>query len=467
MKNNTDIRAVTEYNNFLSTVMNRDSLFRQLRVVVLIITVGVLAIDAFFYYYQKAEAEYVPETDVTNLSGELTKPLPSSTSQIESKDNKVESFRILSFNEVEKVDASKIQAAQASFLRSNHPTPISNISVYQLNYDIRSNNGSWQPVAAKIYVPTNEGQYPLFVFGSGTTGIADKCAPSLENISAENLGNYHNHMISQAAEGYVTVFPDYEGFHSPNATQAYFISESEAKTLLGAIQSLIELKPTTSILTVADLQTIFLSGYSQGGHAALSTAQAWEQLPESYKLAGIIEFAGAADVQALFNESPWLASYLVQSYIEYYGSNLQSALVLQNKWLQDLSKNNEALCVNAAYKFYPKSRSDIYNPAFLDAIESDTWPETLQNWHRTIDLNTPLSELPSVPHLSIQGAADPIVTAQTQINNVNTFCEQGHQITYKEYSGINHFDIRKAGFELSNQWMKDVLANKAIPSSCQ
>jgi pimeloyl-ACP methyl ester carboxylesterase len=444
--------------------MNKRSLFHQLRMIVLLIITGILSFDTFSYYFEKASANQAIENTGTALTPALIStatPQPV-TEELESKE-----VRVTSFTELEKVDSAKILSAQSSFLHSTHATPVTDITVYDLKYDIKGRTGNWEPVSAKVYIPETEGAYPLFIFGSGTTGIADTCAPSLENMAVENIGNYHNHMIVQAAEGYTSIFPDYEGFHDPSATQAYFISESEAKTLIGSILSLLELKPEQPALEKVAIETVFLSGYSQGGHSALSAAKAWDILPPSIKLAGIVEFAGAADVQALFVDSPWLASYLVQSYTEYYGSNLQSFEILQDKWLRDLRKNNDELCVNAAYTFYPqKSLSAVYTAKFIDALESDTWPAALENWHEKIIENTPLTNLPSVPHLSIQGGADPIVTASTQVKNVAKLCQQGHQVTYTEYPGINHFSIRTAGFTQSNQWMKDVLAGTTPPTNC-
>jgi acetyl esterase/lipase len=423
---------------------------------------AIVSLDTFLYYETHAQAS-VAEQPVTGLGEELVKQEPSPTPTPTTKPSGSLQYSIRSFTKIETADQNRITAAQSSFLHSTHATSITTIDVYDLQYDIQGKTGSWQPVSAKVYIPTQPGNYPLFVFGSGTTGIADKCAPSLENVSIENLGNYHNHMITQAAEGYITVFPNYEGFNSPEYTQAYFISESEAKTVLAAIHSLYELQSTKPY--GIDFSKVFLSGYSQGGHAALSASKMWQELPKSINLVGIIEFAGASDVRALFIESPWLAPYLVQSFTEYYGSNLQAFQVLQDQWLQKMQENNEALCVNAAYKFYP--RDSMYTPQFKDAIDSDTWPDVLANWHQVIESNTPLTEIPDVPHLSVQGATDPIVTAQTQVKNVQSLCDQGHAVGYKEYPGVNHFDIRKAGFDFSNKWMKEVISGNEVFSSCR
>lgn len=442
--------------------MNNRLFSSYVRVVIFALVTAVVFIDTFIYYYTNAKATEAVNSGSTALSHLVSSP--SSTPTATSSATPL--YRVTSFTKLQDINKKRIEDAQRSFLKETHDTPVTQITAYELKYDVYTEKGVWVPIVARVYVPVAAQSYPLFVFAPGTTGIADHCAPTLENISQENLGNYNSNMIVQAAEGYTSVFTDYEGYNDPKKTEAYFISSSEARTLLGVVQTLIELQRTTTKLQSVDLTKVFLSGYSQGGHAAVSAAQEWNQLPSNIKLEGIVEFAGADNVQALFYDSPWLASYLVQSYVDYYGSNLQAFNVLQSKWLDEMRTTNEELCVNEANKHFPHSRKDIYTPAFLDAIESGTWPETLDQWHKIIDLNTTLKNVPNVPHLSIQGGSDPIVTAKTQTKNLATLCQQDHPVTYQEFPGINHYDIRKAGFEFSNKWMSDVLSGVPISSSC-
>jgi predicted esterase len=426
------------------------------RLLVLSIGVVILLIDAFMYYGRPVvnPQPFVPVVQTSPTPLPKTAPTQS---------------RITSFNLLKTVDAEQIATAQKSFVGRSSPTAVSEIAVYRLRYDILGRDGSWKPITADIYIPVQMGSYPLFVFGAGTTGITAKCAPSLENVEIENMGNYDHQMIAQAAVGYVAVLPDYEGFHSNDnveTTQAYFVSESEAKTLLGSIRGLLELQSKAPALQVADLDNVFLAGYSQGGHAALSAAANWQELPSSVKLKGIIQFAGAADVQALFLESPWLASYLVGSYSRYYNPELNPTLVLQNRWIEALSRNNDVLCVNDAYQYFPHAPKEIYAPAFLDSIETKTWPANLAPWQKVIQQNTPTTGLPDVPYLSIQGALDPIVTAQTQVANVEALCAQDKDVTYREYAGVNHFQIRQVSFGVSNDWMKNILSGQTSYNTC-
>jgi predicted esterase len=442
--------------------MTRAFFHTQLRWLILVVLVLILAMDARAYYQRQPATQ--PTVKIIDISPAASPSPPPSSAP--SEVTPALNSRITAFHQLATLDAAQIEAAQRSFTGAALPTSVTQVAVYQLDYEIKGRDDSWQPVAAKVYIPLDPGQHPLFVFGSGTTGMADKCAPSLENIAIENLGNYHNHMISQAAAGYVAVFPDYEGFHSADATQAYFIVESEAKTMIGAIHSLLELQPSTLALRDANLQQVFLAGYSQGGHAALSAAQQWQELPSSVQLKGIIQYAGAADVEALFLESPWLASYLVESYVEYYGSRLSSSDVLQDRWLQEMKRNNQILCVNAANAYYPHEPSAVYTPAFLDAVESQTWPEALAAWKEVITLNTPETDLPDVPYLSIQGEVDPIVTARTQQSNVAILCQQNKNVMYRAYSGVDHYRIRKVSFSFTNEWMSSVLAGQTPASTC-
>lgn len=427
------------------------------RLVLLIIGVAIVVAETADYY---TGPEIKPAE--TQLSELLQPPLiasPPPATQPPNFDS-----RVTSFERVKTVDAVGIVEAQLSFTGATQSAITTDVDVYRLEYEIVDRNGEWQSAIADVYVPRIPDQVPLYVFGSGTTGLADKCAPSLENVAIENLGNYDNQMISQASVGFVSVFPDYEGFHSDQETQAYFIVESEAKVLLGAIQSLYSLQGEKKISTI-DFDHVFLAGYSQGGHAALSTAQNWSELPTSIKLEGVIQFAGAADVNALFLESPWLAPYLVESFTAYY-PNLSAEGVLQSRWLEVMAANNLRLCVNQAYRTYPRDPVQMYTPVFLDALQSATWPTELLGWQTAIQNNTPLAQLPNVPYLSIQGVADPIVTAQAQQHNVDVMCQEDKHVEYKEYPGVNHFQIRQVSFGFATNWMRNVIAGVPVPSSC-
>lgn len=443
----------------------KELLPRHLRLILLIVGTTILAVEAFFHYQYLWAAPTPTRLPVTVTSPEPQITLPTS----EPLDpNRIS--RVVSFEPVKTIDQAGIDAAELSFMEVTQDSLVTEVQVYKLTYEILGKDNKWQPVTATVYIPVSSGvepppNYPMYVFGSGTTGMADKCAPSLENMKIENLGNYENHMISQAAAGFVSVFPDYEGFHSPE-TQAYFIVESEAKVLLGAILSLHELQPTTPSLSTTNFTQIFLAGYSQGGHAALSAARNWELLPSEIVLRGVIQYAGAADVLALFQESPWLASYLVDSFTQYYGEALDPSLVLQQKWLQEMAQNNQILCVNQAYRYYPHDQMQIYTTSFVDALASPTWPASLQNWQKAIALNSPLDNLPNVPYLSIQGATDPIVTARTQVKNVQVMCADGHDVVYRELPGVNHFRVRQESLTYSTLWMREVLEGQPIASSC-
>lgn len=429
------------------------------KAVIVLIGVSILSVDLWTEYVGSSQAlTLTPSPSLSALPSTPSpspKPSPASFADV----------RVTSFSRQKTLSLSQIEVAQQSFVGTTLPSVVDEVAVFQLKYEFRGKNNDWQPTTARVYVPMGKGEYPLFVFGSGTTGMADKCAPSLENMAVENLGNYANHMITQASQGYTAVFPDYEGFHSAD-TQAYFVSKSEASVLLGAIKSLITLQSDERVLASTDLEKVFLSGYSQGGHAALSAASEWRQLPDRIKLMGLIEYAGASDVESLFYDSPHLAGYLAESFSEYYGGSLAPSDVLQDKWLQELEHNNATLCVNAAYKHFPSDPKQVYAPVFLDALETKVWPDALGEWQQAIKKNIPLNDLPDVPHLSIQGASDPIVTAQTQKANINFLCANGHEVQYKELPGVNHFQIRQEGFVFSNQWMKDILTGLIPQSNC-
>ena len=112
---------------------------------------------------------------------------------------------------------------------------------------------------------------PVLVFGSGTTGIADAGAPSLEQPEVRRLGWYTANMLAYAAQGFIEIFPDYIGFNDPARPQRYFSKAAEGHVMLDAARAASSLAsaPGTPVRAAAK---VFAAGYSQGGHAAFSAA---------------------------------------------------------------------------------------------------------------------------------------------------------------------------------------------------
>jgi predicted esterase len=372
----------------------------------------------------------------------------------------------VSLRRLKTYETEHLLAAQAHFLKNTQLTPkATQVTHYELKYTIVLTDQDPIPIRASVFVPHTRAQLPLFVFGSGTTGVADHCAPSLENVSKKNMGDYTNHMVAQAAQNYIVVFPDYVGFNDENRDHPYFVAELEARTLLGAVEQIFVLHEAGTFPTLQK-DAVFLSGYSQGGHAALAAASRRHLLPDSIPITGVITYASAENVTALLSESPRLAPYILYAYEQYYDIDLNADAVLQPQWVSSLERDATRLCVTDAYAFYPNSLSAMYTEVFAHSLLNNSLETVHPELHRLLQENSRLENLENTPILVLQGEKDPIVTAQTQRLNVQQLCQIDAHVYYHEFSGIDHFKIRQVGFKETQDWLKRAAKGEPLASNC-
>lgn len=309
-------------------------------------------------------------------------------------------------------------------------------------------------------------KFPLYVFGSGTTGIGDNCAPSKEQPEVANWANYRAHMLSYASQGYIVVFPDYEGFNDPERIHHYFNSEMESKVLLDAARSFYKFSERESF-PAKPSQDIFLTGFSQGGHAALSAKDFAREYAPELAIKGVIAYAPASNIEALLKEAPALSPYLFSAYADLYGrETIDPAQVLQSKWLTTLETDVKTLCVDTVYKYYGYDPKQIYTETFYDALFNAKLGEKYPKFKEMLDYNYSGTNKSEIPSLIVQGVTDPIVTAKTVKGVVKKLCESGNIITYIEYPNINHFKIRQISVTDTLTWMQTVLSDQIPTSNC-
>lgn len=151
--------------------------------------------------------------------------------------------RFLSFERQELLAEPQVQQSINSFLPGQGIQAEFPVETAALRFQVSVEEGVPSPVLAEVFIPIGEDEnqrFPLIVYGAGTTGLDEQCAPTREDQSNPVLGNYRNQMIAQASQGYVVVMPNYEGLDNPDRIHYYFNSDIEARSLLGAAKALID-----------------------------------------------------------------------------------------------------------------------------------------------------------------------------------------------------------------------------------
>ncbi len=184
-------------------------------------------------------------------------------------------------------DLVRWQAVELSFARG-----------YRIMYLSQTVAGAPTVVTGLVAASDNPppfGGYPMLLYGHGTTGLADPCAPSvvIEDVTSDAPYSSEFESLSHRTDdGWVVVATDYEGLGGPGS-HPMLVGVSEGRSMLDAGRAARQIPG----VYVAD--TTAITGFSQGGHAALwATQLAAEWTPEQ-SIIGTVIGAPASEPAAL------------------------------------------------------------------------------------------------------------------------------------------------------------------------
>lgn len=188
------------------------------------------------------------------------------------------------------------------------------IDLYEIIYTTKWHDGSEITASGLYFVPLGMNKTsPQLIYHHGT------------KIKKERTNTiYREKAICAgfAADGYAVIMPDYIGLGKGEKTHLYQHSESESDAAIHMYLAVQELNEKLNIQTNDQL---YLTGYSQGGHACLAThKRIQEDYPEinitaSSPMSGAYHMSGAqADVMFSPYLDPSYLPYLLMSYNEVY-----------------------------------------------------------------------------------------------------------------------------------------------------
>lgn len=154
-------------------------------------------------------------------------------------------------------------------------------------------DGSPVAVSGTVMVPQGRapaGGWPILTWAHGTTGIADDCAPSLRPST----------MPDWLRAGFAVVATDYEGLGTPGV-HPYLIGRSAGRSVLDIVRAARQLEPRLST-------RVAITGYSQGGHAALWAAAIQRSFTPELRVTGTVAFAPPSHMADIVPLSRFLAS---------------------------------------------------------------------------------------------------------------------------------------------------------------
>ena len=188
------------------------------------------------------------------------------------------------------------------------------VDTYKIIYNTTDVDGTPTIASGAFCVPVSPDcqGFPIVVYEHGTS-LRKIDVPS-EDVSETYIGRIF------AAGGYQVVMPDYLGMGESPGLHPYCHGESEATATLDMIRAIREAQSSGEISGMEpDNGELFITGYSQGGHAAMATHKYIEDnnLLEEFNVLASAPCSGPYEITGAMADTILAASYSNPGYIVY------------------------------------------------------------------------------------------------------------------------------------------------------
>lgn len=250
------------------------------------------------------------------------------------------------------------------------------VDIYEVIYKAPwIDSSTWINCSGIVYVPKMKHgkKAPTFMFGHGTQ------ISKARDISDED--SQQGICLGMATDGYLSLYPDYYGMGKGDGQHLYQHAWTEGMSFLYMLYAVEELKKTINVETNGQL---FLTGYSQGGHASFAAQKYIEmQHDPRFKVTATSPMSGAYDMtgeQAKYMyqvyPKPFYLPYLILSYQTAYhifpNPNIYSVF---NSPYDTLLKGFFGEVRNKTYddldKVMPKVPSDVVKPELVEQFKNN------------------------------------------------------------------------------------------------
>jgi acetyl esterase/lipase len=329
---------------------------------------------------------------------------------------------------------------------------------FRILYQSTGLKGEPIEVSGAIYIPAGTappGGRPVIAYAHPTSGVVEKCAPSL---MPDNAGLIWG-IKSMLAKGYIVAATDYPGLGTPGV-HPYLIGLSEGRAVLDSVRAAIALPRSGAS------NRFVLWGHSQGGHAALFAGEMAKSYAPELKLFGVAAAAPATYLIELFNADKSssagkeLTAMAIWSWSNLYGYPA-SSLVEANA--MNVYKMMAHDCIESVPQFEALDRAErpLETEKFLKANPASTPP-----WEDIMKKNSPGQQPAGAPVFLAQGTADTIVRPYITKQFGKALCAQGAKVMFVEMPGVTHTFAAKNSVSTALKWMDDRFRGAPAPSSC-
>ena len=355
------------------------------------------------------------------------------------------------FYDVTTLDPAEVGAAEpGAVLRSEMVEltgPLAGASGWRILYRSTDASGAPAVVSGMVLVPAGappEGGRPVVAWAHGTTGIADRCAPSATgNLFYDDYGAEGRRLLDQ---GFVVTATDYHGLGTPGV-HTYHRSEELARATIDSVAAAHRLEGAAPLSP--QWATV---GHSEGGLAALAVDERSPgALPE-------LDFRGsvvAAPTPRLSSVAPLMFAVEERGYgalllaaVAGVAPELDPAVALGAK-----AAARGALLTHGCWEEAVPGFDDIEPEQMLaSAAVGERLAEVLADW-AAFDPAAAVG-----PLLVVQGEADTSVLPAFTEDLVDELSASGVDVDYRTYADADHETVLADSAQDVAAWLAARLA---------
>jgi len=266
-----------------------------------------------------------------------------------------------------------------------------------------------------------------------------------------------------AGEGYAFVAPDYVGLGSSQEAHTYLHTESTVDAVIDLLRAA---NAFTAHLRKEWPDSLYLVGYSQGGHATLATQRALERMNDprfrvvacasvsgAYDLSGIsfpVALAGASSAHSLY------LAYLVNSYCRVYSQPLES--VLSAAYAESVPQLFDGEhSGDEIVALLPRRPREMFNAEFIENYENGkpTWLLDALAKNQVVEWS------PKAPIRLYFGEKDEDVSPKEAQRAVAEFSKRGCDATLVSVGACGHDESILRAVPKIREWFEELSARSA------
>jgi pimeloyl-ACP methyl ester carboxylesterase len=310
-------------------------------------------------------------------------------------------------------------------------------TIKRISYASTDVRGGSITATGLVITPKQNRKHKTVAWGHGTTGLADKCAPSANKDVF--WPEARAAVLELLKRGWTVAAADYPGLGTPDA-HPYLVGGSTARTMIDSVKAARNLDPALSTQYVLD-------GHSQGGQGALFAGELAPAYDGALVLKGVATIAPVSNVDLIAPEIPGTPNqgYLVMGL---YGLAVVDTAFSPSTVLAPPARAKVGVLeTGCLYEILAAYRN--LNAAQL--VVNGTVPPAvvakLARW------DNPAQVASSAPILVVQGTTDEAVPVDITRYLVSQLQAYAQPVRYVEIAGADHEQAVFASTVLVADWI--------------